>query len=41
MEADGRRRKYYALRRPGREALREQKQQWLVVHGALAKLWGV
>ena len=37
----GRRRKYYSLRRPGRAALREQKQQWLVVHGALAKLWEV
>jgi DNA-binding PadR family transcriptional regulator len=37
----GRRRKYYALRGPGRKALREQQQQWRIVHGALAKLWGV
>jgi DNA-binding PadR family transcriptional regulator len=37
----GRRRKYYALKGHGRAALREQKEQWLVVHGALAKLWGV
>jgi DNA-binding PadR family transcriptional regulator len=37
----GRRRKYYALKGRGREALAEQKEQWLAVHGALAKLWGV
>jgi DNA-binding PadR family transcriptional regulator len=37
----GRKRKYYALKGHGREVLREQKEQWLVVHGALAKLWGV
>jgi PadR family transcriptional regulator, regulatory protein PadR len=39
--AAGRRRKYYALRGPGRKALQGQKEQWLLVHGALAKLWGV
>jgi len=37
----GRKRKYYVLRGHGRKALAEQKEQWLVVHGALAKLWGV
>ena len=37
----GRRRKYYALKGHGRKALQAQKAQWLVVHGALAKLWGV
>jgi DNA-binding PadR family transcriptional regulator len=37
----GRRRKYYILTGPGRKALRRQKEQWLAVHGALAKLWGV
>jgi PadR family transcriptional regulator, regulatory protein PadR len=37
----GRKRKYYALQKPGRSALREQKEQWLLVHGTLAKLWGV
>jgi DNA-binding PadR family transcriptional regulator len=37
----GRKRKYYALKGHGRQALREQKEQWFVVHGALAKLWGV
>ena len=37
----GRQRKYYALKGHGRQALQAQKAQWLVVHGALAKLWGV
>jgi DNA-binding PadR family transcriptional regulator len=36
-----RRRKYYALTSAGRRALDGQKEQWLVVHGTLAKLWGV
>jgi PadR family transcriptional regulator, regulatory protein PadR len=38
---NGRKRKYYALKRDGRRALEEQKEQWLLVHGSLAKLWGV
>jgi DNA-binding PadR family transcriptional regulator len=37
----GRKRKYYALRGAGRKALDEQKAQWVAVHGALTKLWGV
>jgi DNA-binding PadR family transcriptional regulator len=37
----GRKRKYYALKGHGRKALQAQKAQWQVVHGALAKLWGV
>ena len=37
----GRKRKYYVLKAQGRRALREQKEQWLIVHGSLAKLWGV
>jgi DNA-binding PadR family transcriptional regulator len=36
----GRRRKYYTLQRPGREALKEQKEQWLAVHSTLAAAWG-
>jgi DNA-binding PadR family transcriptional regulator len=39
-EEGGRRRKYYRLRKEGREALREQRQQWNVVHHTLASLWG-
>jgi len=38
---NGRKRKYYALKRHGHKALAEQKEQWLTVHGSLAKLWGV
>ena len=38
---NGRRRKYYSLQGAGRQALEEQKEQWLLVHGTLAKLWGV
>ena len=37
----GRARKYYSLRRDGKAALAEQKEQWLLVHQTLAKLWGV
>jgi DNA-binding PadR family transcriptional regulator len=36
----GRRRKYYALRREGRQAMAEQKEQWSVVHRALSAAWG-
>ena len=36
----GRRRKYYALKGAGQEALAEQKRQWLAVGRALAQLWG-
>jgi PadR family transcriptional regulator PadR len=39
-EADtGRKRKYYRLRKEGRKALQEEKQQWLTVHETLTKLW--
>jgi DNA-binding PadR family transcriptional regulator len=37
----GRQRKYYALKRDGKAALAEQKEQWLLVHQTLSKLWGV
>ncbi len=35
----GRKRKYYRLRREGRQALQEEQQQWLAVHTTLTKLW--
>ena len=35
----GRKRKYYRLRKEGRTALREEKQQWMSVHETLATLW--
>ena len=36
----GRKRKYYALRREGRQAMAQQKEQWSVVHQALSAAWG-
>lgn len=40
QEADtGRRRKYYRLRREGRQALQTEKDQWMTVHATLNKLW--
>ena len=36
----GRRRKYYALKEPGREALADQKAQWRVAVQMLGQLWG-
>jgi DNA-binding PadR family transcriptional regulator len=35
----GRKRKYYSLRREGRQALREQKEQWTVVTSTLNQIW--
>lgn len=35
----GRRRKYYRLTDRGRKALAEEREQWMVVDGALRKLW--
>jgi PadR family transcriptional regulator, regulatory protein PadR len=35
----GRKRKYYRLRKEGRKALQEEKQEWLTVHETLTKLW--
>lgn len=37
----GRKRKYYTVKPAGRKALREQKEQWLLVQTILGKLWGV
>src|SRR5881396_2437316 len=37
----GRKRKYYSLRREGKEALAAEKEQWLTVHKTLAKLWKI
>ena len=35
----GRKRKYYALKSEGREALRQQKEQWALVNSVLNQLW--
>ena len=35
----GRKRKYYRLSDKGDAALKQERQQWMTVHAALAKLW--
>jgi PadR family transcriptional regulator len=37
---NGRKRKYYSLKKDGKEALDEQREQWLRVHDVLTQLWG-
>jgi PadR family transcriptional regulator, regulatory protein PadR len=37
---NGRKRKYYSLKKDGKAALDEQRTQWLKVHGVLTQLWG-
>ena len=37
---NGRKRKYYRIRADGKRALVEERRQWSVVHGALAKALG-
>ena len=36
----GRKRKYYSLKRDGKTALSEQRDQWMKVHDVLTQLWG-
>lgn len=36
---NGRKRKYYSLKTDGKKALQKQREQWMTVHGTLAKLW--
>jgi DNA-binding PadR family transcriptional regulator len=35
----GRQRKYYRLRREGRQQLQAEKAQWMTVHSTLSTLW--
>ena len=35
----GRKRKYYRLRKEGRKALKQEKEQWLTVHETLVSIW--
>ena len=37
----GRKRKYYSIKSAGKRALREQREQWRVVNGALNQLWDI
>ena len=36
---NGRKRKYYRIRREGRKSLQAEKQQWTTVHSTLLNLW--
>lgn len=35
----GRKRKYYSIKKDGKRALEEQRDQWTTVHAVLAGLW--
>jgi len=35
-----RKRRYYTLTAKGKEALEDEKRQWLKMHAALTRLWG-
>jgi DNA-binding PadR family transcriptional regulator len=37
---NGRKRKYYSIKKEGKTALKEQRAQWLKVHDVLVQLWG-
>jgi PadR family transcriptional regulator PadR len=40
VEAEnGRKRKYYSIKKDGKWALTQQREQWLTVHSVLAGLW--
>lgn len=36
---NGRKRKYYSIKKDGKRALEDQRQQWTAVHSVLSKLW--
>jgi DNA-binding PadR family transcriptional regulator len=36
---NGRKRKYYSLKKDGKRALDEQRDQWMKVHDVLTQLW--
>src|SRR6266498_336080 len=36
---NGRKRKYYSIKKSGQRTLEEQREQWLTVHSVLAGLW--
>ena len=40
VEAEnGRKRKYYSIKKDGRRALKQQREQWLTVYSVLAGIW--
>ena len=36
---NGRKRKYYSIRKDGRKALQEKRDQWSLIHSVLSGLW--
>lgn len=36
---NGRRRKYYSLKKDGKKALKSQREQWIIVSGVFNQLW--
>ena len=36
---NGRKRKYYSLKKDGKKALKDQRQQWAAVSGVFKQLW--
>ena len=36
---NGRRRKYYSIKKGGQQALKEKREQWVVVISVLSELW--
>jgi len=36
---NGRKRKYYSIKKDGKQALAQQREQWLIVNSVLAGLW--
>jgi PadR family transcriptional regulator, regulatory protein PadR len=36
---NGRKRKYYSIKKDGKQALSNQREQWTTVHAVLASLW--
>jgi len=39
ISESGRKRKYYSLKKAGRETLKEEQRQWEIVNTALQQLW--
>jgi DNA-binding PadR family transcriptional regulator len=37
---NGRKRKYYSIKKDGKHALDKQREQWMKVHTVLTGLWG-
>jgi len=38
-DGNGRKRKYYSIKKDGRQALKEKREQWAVISSVLSGLW--